>query len=110
MHSDVSSSSSSSSEAAAAAAAADPVDVSLQQYLLCKLRGHPVLDAVPLGGLGFDGLQQDEGLGFRGLVVWGDPQRLLLLLEEAGGTKKSVSNKYSAFRVRCSEFFLGRYV
>ena len=90
--------------AGGAAGGGDAVELSLQQYLLCKLQGHPVLDAAPLGN--GDSCDLAAGaLGFRGLVVWADPQRLLLLLEEAGGTKKTLTNNFAAFRYRCRSFF-----
>ncbi|KAL8271852.1 hypothetical protein Esti_004242 [Eimeria stiedai] len=82
------------SAAAAGPEAADNVEAALQRYLLCKLNGHPVLDAAPFGGLGFEGLE-----------VWADPQRLLLLLEETGALKKTVSNKFAPFRYRCKSYF-----
>ena len=85
----------------------DTVQTSLQHYLLCKLKGHPVLDAALFGGLEFVG-SSPQGSGPAGLVVWGDPQRLLLLLEEAGATKKTLTQKYVAFRFRCRSFFQGR--
>ncbi|KAL8437779.1 hypothetical protein Efla_006671 [Eimeria flavescens] len=93
-----SSGSRSSSAAAAGAVAAgqgvDAVESSLQRYLLCKLNGHPVLDAAPL-----------EDLGCEALEVWADPQRLLLLLEETGAAKKTLCHKFAPFRHRCKAFF-----
>lgn len=97
----------------------------LLTYFFRKLKGHPVLHAtliLPDGSRreaddevslssqerrAAEG-QQPSVARALGIEVWGDPERLLLLLEEGGGFKKTLSGKFAPFKRRCRGFFVNR--
>nr|CEL64735.1 TPA: Multi-pass transmembrane protein, related [Neospora caninum Liverpool] len=102
----------------------------LQQYLVNKLRGHPVLrmvseleessresrkpfgarvaSAFPLSRLLFPGSSSCDGSKRKFVVVTADTEKLLLVLEEVGGLKLTGDGVFFApYRSACRAFFKG---